>query len=479
MVGGMPGQEYGVLPPVEVGIHQHLFRFAAGQLVEIGQVVGVANGSRDRHPKHQRASGDAGPLPGLRQPDHRQSGHNREAHVNGKHVPDAVVHGAGHGRRQDSQRESPGQPVSCRPALGPAKPCAEAQKEQECEGRLDRQRRGKEVPPTSRAEPAEKVAAAFAGVVAHGPADAIEKLGGGQPHAPPRRRAEGEEVAGPDDQRAHKYRDGQRRRPLLGKSRQPLPAGPFGDHVHDQREYGRNRKKPQRGEFREDGHRGGGSEQQAVPERWLLRPHDEREEGGAKTGGERHVGGGQASVSQHGRQQGEQASGNHRDGIPEIAPGPEIDYQARQDEERQDAEPRQGQGAPGVAAAIQHGHAFENHVGGIQEPGSIQIRSQCGHGARQGWMLRLIQIDMLGHILQAAGEVRRFVEGDAHFRVRRCDPDDRDSDQTHRQDERAAFQKRRGRFRWLRRLLELAFGFLPGQTLHSSQRAWRNEPGGT
>jgi hypothetical protein len=25
----------------------------------------------------------------------------------------------------------------------------------------------------------------------------------------------------------------------------------------------------------------------------------------------------------------------------------------------------------------------------------------------------------------------------------------------------------------------LAFGFLPGQTLHSSQRAWRNEPGGT
>src|ERR1039457_6593083 len=87
-----------------------------------------------------------------------------------------------------------------------SQPCAEAQKEQEREGRLDRQRRGKEVPPTGRAEPAEQVAAAFAGVVAHGPADAIEKLGRGQPHAPTRYRAEGEEVAGPDDPRQRRER---------------------------------------------------------------------------------------------------------------------------------------------------------------------------------------------------------------------------------------------------------------------------------
>ena len=114
-------------------------------------------------------------------------------------------------------------------------------------------------------------------------------------------------------------------------------------------------------------------------------------------------------MGEDGWKQGEQPRGQQRGRISEMMPGPEIDHQARQQEERQDSEPRQKQGAAGMAGVAKDGIAFPLGVGLADGPRAIQVRSQRRHRARQRRMLGFIPVDMPGQVLEAASQVRRLI----------------------------------------------------------------------
>ena len=267
-------------------------------------------------------------------------------------------------------------------------------------------------------------------VVAHHESDPIEELGRGQAQAPPGNLAERKPVTGPDRERANDHGKPEPGRAFPGEAQQLAPArSRYGD-IEKQRQGRGAWQVEERRKLRQHREPDRQTQPQTALPRRRFRPQHEREESRAKTCGQRHIGGGQAGVCQHRRQQGKQPRSDHADGVPEMMPGPEVHHQAGQEKEGQNSEAHQVQNAVGIARMEQYRHGFLPAILFTHGPRPSQVRSQCNHGPGQRRMLRLVLVQVLGQIFRAASEIPRFIDGHAEDRVRGRNPAGGDGDQT-------------------------------------------------
>ncbi len=141
----------------------------------------------------------------------------------------------------------------------------------------------------------------------------------------------------------------------------------------------------------------------------LFDPDQHGEKGGAQAGCEAHVRGSQAGMRQDGGNHGEQADCEDTGGGSEVTPRPPEDHQAAEHKERQIAEAHQGDGLFRVMLVGDQVPAFQLKIRFAARARARKVGQYCDHGARQRGMLRFVSIDVLSHILQAAGDVGGFV----------------------------------------------------------------------
>jgi hypothetical protein len=122
--------------------------------------------------------------------------------------------------------------------------------------------------------------------------------------------------------------------------------------------------------------------------------------------------------------------------------GPEEDYQARQEEEGQDSGAHADDKCIGIAGVDHESDAFEIAVRIARRTRSIEIGEQGGHQPRQGRMLRLVAVNMLREIFEAARQVLRLIVGEAELGIRCHDAQAADGHAAERNDESALVEER-------------------------------------
>ena len=107
----------------------------------------------------------------------------------------------------------------------------------------------------------------------------------------------------------------------------------------------------------------------------------------------------------------EQTDCDDTGGGSEVAPRPPEDHQAPEHKERQVAEAHQGDRLFRMMLVGDQVPAFQLKMRFAARARAREVGQDRDHGARQRRMLRFVPVDVLSHILQAAGDVGRFVAG--------------------------------------------------------------------
>lgn len=133
-------------------------------------------------------------------------------------------------------------------------------------------------------------------------------------------------------------------------------------------------------------------------------------------------------MGEHGWQQREQAGGQYGNAAVEVSFGPSVDHQAGNPEKGSRAQPRQpdheirvgGGGKRSAAFTVAKSNRELVSMAEIDaESGEVRPRRNCRPG--QWGMLCLLPVDVVGEVLETAGNVTGLVDSQDQLSVRRDD----------------------------------------------------------
>ena len=305
---------------------------AAGEFVEIGEVIGVGGGGRDRSPHQQDDRDGTAVAP---EPDDADAGGEREQRVQRQHVAHTDIQAGREIDQQDHGGEDGRHPQGAALLVG----CSTAdRKDAEGGEQKDRQRRldgecdGEEIPPAVEAVASEQVRGMPGiDVIVHLP-QAVEELRGGH----------GKRLQRMQQRRGNLSEDAAL---LRGVARDMLGHGPEGEAVGSpnedegdrdpgpvallsrpgvQQRDGRDADGQEQhgGEFGEDRQGQSDAEEDGAAQATIFEPQRVGEEGGANAGAGGHIHGGHSGVRQHGRNVGEEEDRRQRAPIAEQSAAP-------------------------------------------------------------------------------------------------------------------------------------------------------------
>ncbi len=407
---------------------------------------------RDQGNAHERRAQTRSPR--LEKSRHAAAGDDGEKRINREGVSQPDVDPARHAHRQHrrgGEQGSPRLPVPL-PRL-PEKERSRGGEREKRERRLDRDRDGKEVPPSVAPNPAEQESGMTMSVMLPDPVDPQQELAGGEGHlqhgvaharersaasqrAIHRRQAHvmgpalgagerghREAIARPDDQEGD---GGGEARPAHQRSEPPTPRGarrPLdrdpkredGDGTRGQEDDGRK--------LREDREPGRAAEQKAAPPVGLVEPVHQRIDGQRKTGRQRGVGRRQARVSQDRRQGREQQYGRHGRAVAEEPPRPRPDYPRREHEKRKDSGASLGEVRLVLPGASQDAISLGIHLRRTARSEATRVEDRR---RRDPCQRRMFDAEKMRGIepFHPAGDVMGFVAGLEEDRVGENDPDE-------------------------------------------------------
>ena len=304
----------------------------AGEFVEIGEVIGVRGGGRNRSPHQQDDRGGTAIAP---EPDGADAGGEREQRVQRQHVAHTDIQAGREIDQQDHGGEDGRHPQGAALLAG----CG-AEERKDAEGgeqkyrqwRLDGERDREEIPPPVKAVAAEQVRGMPGiDVIVHLP-ETVEELRGGHGKRLQRMQqrrgnlsedaallrgvardvlghgAEGEAVGSPNEDEGDRYP-----RPVALLARAGMQQRD-GRDADGQEQHG--------GEFGEDRQGQSDAEEDGAAQATIFEPQSVGEERGANAGAGGHVHGGHSGVRQHGRNVGEEEDGCERAPIAEQSAAP-------------------------------------------------------------------------------------------------------------------------------------------------------------